>query len=322
MSAFVIDDKKKRQYLAVFVVSIIISFALGFTSGYFTNLSPSSQSYDQLKSELFGDSAPAGDDASQQRASDVDEPRAEENPDADKTDDNKESDEKEVQGKTPVKKTETGAREAAPEKQSASTRSSVRVAERKPPAPRAKPVTVSATRPVAKPEPKPAPKPRAVEKAESGPKPEPVPEPKPEPVEQPARLQAEQTSAPTRPPEENLAPTRPPVTDSAKLPVAYVPEEQTRAPVSAEDDSAASGETRRHYAVQVGMFANRDNAQKLVYELVDDGYDAYMDEFTASDGALKYNVRFGRFADRASVQSRLADYKREYASPAYIIITK
>jgi cell division septation protein DedD len=76
------------------------------------------------------------------------------------------------------------------------------------------------------------------------------------------------------------------------------------------------------FAVQVGLFANKDNAQKLVYELLDKGYDAYMDEFQASDGEIKYNVRFGRYPDRASVQSKLAEYKRAYASPAYIIITK
>ena len=104
------------------------------------------------------------------------------------------------------------------------------------------------------------------------------------------------------------------------MPVAYTPEPDASKDAAAEQ--ATDDNKTQAYAVQVGMFANRDNAQKLVYELVDNGFDAYMDEFVSSSGELKYNVRFGRYVDRASVQSKLAEYKRTYSAPAYIIITK
>ena len=114
-----------------------------------------------------------------------------------------------------------------------------------------------------------------------------------------------------------LAPVAPPRDTTELLPVGPASSD-----ADADSDPAQDNSSAQAFAVQVGMFANRDNAQKLVYELIDNGYDAYMDEFVSTSGELKYNVRFGRYADRASVQSRLAEYKQAYNSPAYIIITK
>jgi len=316
MSAFVIDGKKKRQYITVFVVSIIVSFALGFTSGYFTNLSPESQSFDQLKSQIYDES----------EISNEEHPQDETHPDqpaASTGEAENKPVEQDKQGDTPAKKTETGAEKARVANSSATEKPAAPVNTSKAAAVKAeaRPVVKAAavTRPVARVEPRPQPKPEP--RPQPKPLPVPTPEPEPQPVEKPqaamtgSESKAPAAAAPMRPPEQQ-APTAPPASLTEKLPVAASPSpaEPVQPPQPASQQKV--------FAVQVGLFVNRDNAQKLVYELLDKGYDAYMDEFQASDGDIKYNVRFGRFADRASVQSKLAEYKREYASPAYIIITK
>jgi len=320
MSAFVIDGKKKRQYITVFVVSIIISFALGFTSGYFTNLSPESQSFDQLKSQIYDESEIANEEHPQ------DESRPDQ-PAASTGEAENKPVEQDKQGDTPAKKTETGAEKArvanssATEKPAAPVNTSKAAAVKAEARPEVKAAAV--TRPQPKPEPSPQPKPEPSPQPKPKPKPLPVPtpEPEPQPVVKPqaamtgSESEAPAAAAPMRPPEQQ-APTAPPDSLTENLPVAasLSPAEPVQPPQPASQQKV--------FAVQVGLFVNRDNAQKLVYELLDKGYDAYMDEFQASDGDIKYNVRFGRFVDRASVQSKLAEYKREYASPAYIIITK
>jgi len=321
MSAFVIDGKKKRQYITVFVVSIIISFALGFTSGYFTNLSPESQSFDQLKSQIYDESEIANEEHPQ------DETRPDQ-PAASSGEAENKPVEQDKQEDTPAKKTETGAEKTRGANSSATQKPAAPVNTSKAAAVRAeaKPVVKAAavTRPVGSVEPRPQPKPKPAPQAKPEPKPKPkplplpTPEPEPQPAEKPqtamtgSETDAPAAAAPMQPPEQQ-APTTPPASATETLPVA-APAEPVQPPQPAGQQKV--------FAVQVGLFVNRDNAQKLVYELVDKGYDAYMDEFRASDGDIKYNVRFGRFVDRASVQSKLAEYKRDYASPAYIIITK
>ena len=292
MSPFVIDGKKKQQYVVVFIFSIIASFALGFTSGYFSNQPQTQQSYDQLKSQIFSQSETDDDDSSAVPGNDMDDSNAEA---------------KEVEVDKPVKKTDSGVEKLSTDKTSPPGKPAPAVKVSTAPSPKPEAKKVAAVKPA----PRPAPKPKPAVKPVSRPAPKPAPITASSPIAPPV----EKPAAEVVPTSAELAPVAPPQDTTELLPVGPASSDADADP--AQDNSSAQA-----FAVQVGMFANRDNAQKLVYELIDNGYDAYMDEFVSTSGELKYNVRFGRYADRASVQSRLAEYKQAYNSPAYIIITK
>jgi DedD protein len=70
----------------------------------------------------------------------------------------------------------------------------------------------------------------------------------------------------------------------------------------------------RAWAVQLGSFGNRDNAEKLQRELKTQGFSVY----TSSQGlgpALRYRVRVGPLADRESAERIAAKLKAlKYAS--------
>ena len=141
-----------------------------------------------------------------------------------------------------------------------------------------------------------------------------IPEKKPEPVKPVAR-QPEPTRS---------------VAVTTKVPEPSAEEQQNPAE-TAEDNTQESGggedrnvfkTSQRMFSVQVGVFANRENALNLVEELKTGGFDAYLDEFVASGGEVKYNVRFGREADRGLIQQQLSKYKQQFSTSAYIIISK
>ncbi len=136
-----------------------------------------------------------------------------------------------------------------------------------------------------------------------------------------------------------------PVKQASQVSVAVVTEtkktepvaEKIQSPIKAEQDAPDNtGEismvvegsanvfqdSQRMFSVQVGVFANRENALNLVEELKNGGFDAYLDDFVASGGEVKYNVRFGRESDRGLIQQQLTKYKQQFSTSAYIIITK
>ncbi len=76
------------------------------------------------------------------------------------------------------------------------------------------------------------------------------------------------------------------------------------------------------YSVQAGLFGSRKNALKYIEKLKAGGFDAYLNEYLASDGIMRYNVRFGYFPDRKSGENRLADFKTQFTTPAYLVINK
>ena len=76
------------------------------------------------------------------------------------------------------------------------------------------------------------------------------------------------------------------------------------------------------YSVQAGLFGSRRNALKYIDKLKASGFDAYLNEYLASDGIMRYNVRFGYFPDRKTGESRLAEFKTQFTTPAYLVINK
>ena len=143
------------------------------------------------------------------------------------------------------------------------------------------------------------------------PKPEPPPKPvviaKPESKPKPVNTQAADVKAKSSSPSSESQPEKPSETSAVS----------NESSESADDNTEKSG-----FSVQVGLFANRENAQNLVDELIEKGFDAYMADFVSSSGEVKYNVRFGQFSDRQSVQEKLAEYKQLFSTPAYIVINK
>jgi DedD protein len=59
---------------------------------------------------------------------------------------------------------------------------------------------------------------------------------------------------------------------------------------------------RKGWSVQVGSFANRENAEREVSTLRRQGFKSFLTEGSASGGKRLYHVRVGPEADRATAQ--------------------
>ena len=75
------------------------------------------------------------------------------------------------------------------------------------------------------------------------------------------------------------------------------------------------------WAVQVGAFKDRDQAESVRKPLAAAGYDAYLTTVTADDGQMRYKVRLGSFKTRDEA-ARLADRIRLERSPTAFVTTK
>lgn len=109
-------------------------------------------------------------------------------------------------------------------------------------------------------------------------------EKRPEPVSKPA------VETPKQQPEEKpvvLATTGSPVTES---------------PVTEPPSSPATSSTTGMWAVQLGSFANQENANRLAASLRDQGYAAFISELQTDSGAL-HRVRVGPQKDRDSAEA-------------------
>jgi cell division septation protein DedD len=62
------------------------------------------------------------------------------------------------------------------------------------------------------------------------------------------------------------------------------------------------------FAVQLGSFANRSNADKLVHRLKGQGFAIYMNE-EGSGAATRYRVRVGPLADRDAAERMIVKLK-------------
>jgi DedD protein len=66
----------------------------------------------------------------------------------------------------------------------------------------------------------------------------------------------------------------------------------------------------REWAVQLGIFANRSNADKLVHQLKAQGFSIYV-AAEGTGGAARYRVRSGPLADRDSAERTVAKLKAQ-----------
>ncbi len=89
---------------------------------------------------------------------------------------------------------------------------------------------------------------------------------------------------------------------------------------SAALDSKKSGPVDSIYSIQAGMFSNEENATSFIEKLSVKKFDAYLSSFVSSSGALKYNVRVGKFEKREQARELLKEFQKSFSSPAYVVI--
>ena len=103
-------------------------------------------------------------------------------------------------------------------------------------------------------------------------------------------------------------PAEPQVTQTTPEPV---PQQETvreeQAPVSQPQTEAAkpAASTTGMWAVQLGSFSNKENAEKLAADLRKQGYAAFLSQLQTSSGQL-HRVRIGPQKDRASAEAMAA----------------
>jgi DedD protein len=113
-----------------------------------------------------------------------------------------------------------------------------------------------------------------------------------------------QTPAASRPQAEQQAPaTAEPPVESRPVP-ARTPAPQPTPPAT-EPVRASSVEAplAKGWSIQVGSFANRENAEREVGTLRKQGFRSFLTEGTASGGKRLYHVRVGPAPDRATAQA-------------------
>ncbi len=121
----------------------------------------------------------------------------------------------------------------------------------------------------------------------------------PAPADAPAR---ETAAAPTNPMSANTPAQVAPAPAAAPV----------SPPASAPRTSPAPAATnqRGNFAVQLGTFSNRENADKLVRDMTAKGFAAFMVPTTSSNGRELYRVRVGPTRDRAAAEALAAQLKR------------
>ena len=77
---------------------------------------------------------------------------------------------------------------------------------------------------------------------------------------------------------------------------------------------------KRYYSIQAGMFASRNNAESFIKKLATEKFEAYVSDFVSTSGAVKYNVRVGRFEERNKAREKLKEYQKFFSTPAYVVI--
>lgn len=80
------------------------------------------------------------------------------------------------------------------------------------------------------------------------------------------------------------------------------------APVHSLETTALPPTSGQTFAVQLGSFANRSNADKLVHQLKAQGFAIYMNA-EGSGAAARYRVRVGPLADRDAAERMIAKLK-------------
>jgi cell division septation protein DedD len=82
-------------------------------------------------------------------------------------------------------------------------------------------------------------------------------------------------------------------------------EEPVPAPAQPQPEAPAASSTTGMWAVQLGSFSNKDNAEKLAADLRKQGYAAFLSQLTTDKGTL-HRVRIGPQKDRAAAEAMAA----------------
>ncbi len=127
----------------------------------------------------------------------------------------------------------------------------------------------------------------------------------PEPVLRTETIYLNGTGPPPAVPNQGTAKTQADLPPPAKIQPAGAQLDRQPAPVaastSAPTEASAEGSeaTRDQWGVQLGSFSNRENANRMVNDLVDQGFPAHV-SVTSSGGRSMYRVRVGPRPSRAS----------------------
>lgn len=81
-------------------------------------------------------------------------------------------------------------------------------------------------------------------------------------------------------------------------------------------DSASADDAR--YTIQVGVFADAENAMRRKVELESQQLTAYINEYKNKRDELRFNVRFGYFKDKSSAVSALTRFEQNLSGSGYI----
>lgn len=111
---------------------------------------------------------------------------------------------------------------------------------------------------------------------------------------------AEQQAKPAAEPEK-VAETQP-VKELAKTPGSAPPREQSTEPATAAATEPDTESATGMWAVQLGSFSNKSNAEKLAAGLREKGFAAFLSQLQTASGAL-HRVRIGPQKDRDSAEA-------------------
>ena len=81
-------------------------------------------------------------------------------------------------------------------------------------------------------------------------------------------------------------------------------------------DTATAEDAR--YTIQVGAFADSQNAIRRMSELESQNLSAYTDGYTNKRNELRFNVRFGYFKDKSSALAALNSFEQNMSGSGYI----
>lgn len=81
-------------------------------------------------------------------------------------------------------------------------------------------------------------------------------------------------------------------------------------------DTASAEDAR--YTIQVGVFADANNALRRMSELASNNLSAYTNGYTSKRNELRFNVRFGYFKDKSSAVAALNKFEHNMSGSGYV----
>lgn len=85
------------------------------------------------------------------------------------------------------------------------------------------------------------------------------------------------------------------------------------------DPEAAMVNDKIRFSIQVAVYGQLNNAEKMMQDLAAKNLDAYVSDYYNKSNKRWFNVRFGYFADRKSANKALKDYIRLHNGDGYLV---